>query len=262
MKRLYKFKLGGYPMNYDAHCHIDKLSEKELSNAIISKFIICGVSLNLSSSKEVLKLKKLYPENIYAFLGTHPEVFDSYDDTEEVIELIKANCHIVSGVGEIGIPYFYLEDKGNEEIKKIKNKALIILEKYLSIAKEYSLLVNLHVVGDDIELVLPILSKYSIETPLFHWYNGSLENLKKIIDYRGFISVSPDILYNKSYLEFIKEVPLDMLLLESDGPWEYNFERGIPNMILRVGEVLSSIHNLDLEVFLFKIAENSKRYLK
>lgn len=226
-------------MYYDIHCHADKLSSKEIETAIKENLIIGSVGMNLESNKKILRLKEEYPQNIKVFLGIHPESQNYFYEIDRVIELIEDNLDKISGIGEIGIPFFYLEEKTEAEKKKIKDLGVKNFERFLEVASKFKLPVNLHVVGSDIRLALPLLKKHNIEGALFHWYEGSPEDLNLLILNNHYISISPEILVNKEYLEFAKKIPLNMILLESDGPWQYEGKREL----------------------LLKISKNTYRYL-
>lgn len=248
-------------MYYDIHCHADKLSLKEIESAIKENLIIGAVGMDLESSKKILRLKKEYPKNIKVFLGIHPESQDHFHEVDKIIELIEDNLDKISGIGEVGIPFFYLEGKSEAEKRKIKDLGIAIFEKFLKTASRLKLPVNLHVVDSDIHMALPLLKKHHIKGALFHWYEGSREDLNLLILNNHYISISPEISINKEYLEFVKKIPLNLILLESDGPWEYKGKRGIPQMIFDSASVLAPFHNLTTAKFLSKISKNTHYYL-
>jgi len=249
-------------MYWDIHCHADKIDKERIEEAVKIGIKIGAVSMDYEGALKILNLKKEYPENIEVFLGIHPEVDITKDEVERVIELIDKNKDILSGLGEVGIPYFYLEDKSEDERKRIKAEGALIMEGFVEVAVKYSLPLNLHVVEDDIDLALPILERYSVEGALFHWYEGSGEQLKRIEEAGHFISVSPWIFVEEHYLDFVRSIPLKMLLLESDGPCEYNGQKGESQMILQVAEKLADIYDMEYEELLKVVKDNTRRYLK
>lgn len=258
LRKLYK----GVIMYWDIHCHIDKIDKDKLEEAISLGIKIGAVSMDYRGAKKIIELKKKYPDNIEVFLGVHPEVSISNEEVDKVIELIYENKDILAGIGEVGIPYFYLENKSLEEKLTIKNRGALRMEKFVKIAAELSLPLNLHVVEDDLDIALPILEKHRIKGALFHWYEGNKDQLKRIEKAEHFISVSPWIFVEKHYLDFVQNIPLNMLLLESDGPCEYNGKIGNPKMIFQVAEALASLNNIESEELLKKIQKNTKGYLK
>ena len=249
-------------MYYDIHCHLDKLSLREIEDAIEKKIIIGAVGMNLESCKKILKLKEKYPKNIKVFLGIHPEYKSYFSEADKVIELIENSLAKISGIGEIGIPFFYLEEMSELEKKEIKKVGIRIFESFLEVASRHKFPVNIHVIDKDVRLAIPILRKYNIVGALFHWYEGSLEDLNLLILDNHFISISPEVMINKKYLEFVKKIPLDRILLESDGPWKYEGKRGIPQMIFEIASLLATFYNLTITEFLHKISQNTKKYLK
>lgn len=52
-----------------------------------------------------------------------------------------------------------------------------------------------------------------------------------------------------------------MILLESDGPWQYQGKRGVPQMIFDSASILAPFHDLTTKEFLIKISENTSQYL-
>jgi len=249
-------------MYWDIHCHVDRLTKDEIEEAVDKEVVIGAVAMDMASAEKILILKERYPENIRVFLGIHPEVESSEDEIEKMLSLIEEKHELLAGIGEVGIPYFYMEGKTSEERIELKKRGAKVLERFVEAAVKYQLPLNLHVVEDDIEIALPILERYRIEGALFHWYEGSSEQLEKIIDAGHFISVSPDILRNKQYFDFTKKIPLSSLLLESDSPCPYSGERGVPVMIFQVGKKMAEYHGMKTGKLLKRVEENTLNYLK
>lgn len=249
-------------MKYDIHCHADRLEEREIEEAIGRGIVIGAVAMDILGVEKILQMKKRYPENIEVFLGIHPEVDTCEEEIEKMLGLIDENHDILAGVGEVGIPFFYLEDKTPEEKRDIKEKGASIMERFVEKAAKYDLPLNLHVVEDDLDLALPILRRYGVEGALFHWYEGSEEQLKKIAGEGHYISVSPWIFVEEHYMEFAKMIPLEILLLESDGPCEYNGRVGAPAMIDEVAKTLAENHGMKVSELMDIVEKNTLRYLR
>ncbi|GLI58143.1 hypothetical protein PM10SUCC1_36570 [Propionigenium maris DSM 9537] len=249
-------------MYWDIHCHADRLTEDEMEEAVKRKVVVGAVAMDMESARKMLRLKERYPENIRVFLGIHPEVEGSQEEAEEMLNLIEKRRDLLDGIGEVGIPYFYMEGKSSEERKAIKKRGAELLERFVETAARYDLPLNLHVVGDDVGIVLPILEGYGIRGALFHWYEGGDEHLKRLVDAGHFISVSPEIVTNQHYFDFVKGIPLERLLLESDAPCPYGEERGVPTMIFQVAESLAEYHGIEVEKLLRIAGENTLKYLR
>ena len=86
--------------------------------------------------------------------------------------------------------------------------------------------------------------------------------MKKIVEEGYYLSISPDVLYNNRYAEFVGHIPMDNIVLESDGPWSYNEQTGVPTMILDIAEHLSEERNLEKIEILNIIYKNSCKLFK
>ena len=236
-------------MNIDVHCHFDQLPA-ELREKEIKENIVVGTAVDYKSGEMLLKYKKKY-QNLRVCLGIHPEYPDKYDDYEQVERQIRENITEISGIGEIGLPYFnLLEMKDESKKEEIIKKAKIIFEKFLKLAAELNLPVNLHCIEDSGEYAVIMLEKYNIKKALFHWFEGELSVLERIKRNGWYVSISPDAIYNKEYGDFVRNIPLEMITLESDGPWEYGGETGVPSMTGKTAEFLESVYGISKEEIL------------
>ena len=72
------------------------------------------------------------------------------------------------------------------------------------------------------------------------------------------ISVSPDVLYNKRYAEFVSHLPVENMVVESDGPWQYNGNTGVPCMVINIISYLSHQKNMKESELTKIIYDNSR----
>ena len=153
---------------------------------------------------------------VYAAVGIHPwnAFSQSETDLEVVNELAFTHRREIVAVGEIGLDRTYAEE---EEHFRIQSK---IFRKMLNLAERTALPITVHSRGSAPE-VLEILHTCSVRHVLFHWYSGSLEILKEIIDNGYLITVGPSILYSKHIQDIVKNTPIERILTETDGPVTY-----------------------------------------
>jgi TatD DNase family protein len=225
----------------DSHCHFEQLTPIEQQSAM-QQFIVIGVASNLVSAQTLLQLAKHYP-NLKVCLGIHPEYPQNYPEFTELKQLIYQQKSTIIGIGEIGLPYFNLRTLNNMEQQIAIKNGIALFTQFIMLASELNLPVNLHCVANTAQIAIKILNQYQIKRALFHWFEGQLTTLTQIIDNGWLISVSPDVLLNQDYQKFIRHVPLDIICLESDGPWRYNGKRGIPAMILDTAHFLAKLHH-------------------
>lgn len=70
--------------------------------------------------------------------------------------------------------------------------------------------------------IIEILEEYKTQKNnkyIFHWFTGSMSQLKKAIELGGYFSINPRMLKTKSGLEVINTVPIERMLLETDAPF-------------------------------------------
>ena len=230
-------------MNIDVHCHFEQLPAG-LREEEISKNVVIGVAVDYKSGETLLRYKKIYP-NLRVCLGIHPEYPEKYDDYDLVEKQIRENITEISGIGEIGLPYFNLLEMEDEKRKNdILEKAKIVFGNFLKLAAELDLPVNLHCIEDGGEYAIRELEKYNIKKALFHWFEGELSVLDSIKRNSWNISISPDVIYNKEYGKFAENIPVEIITLESDGPWEYSGKTGVPSMVEQTAEYLESVYGV------------------
>lgn len=191
-------------------------------DAGVLKMMVTGS--DLKESQGAIDVAKEFPGLCYATVGVHPcsaKQFDEYpggpdkmlqDLKELVVESSKAG-HTVA-FGEIGLDYdrFYLTGKEQQ---------LIYFEKQLDLAVELQLPLFLHsrAAADDFERLLkPRLEKLP-KRGLVHSFTGTLEEMQRVVDLGLDVGVNGCSLKTEENLAVVKEIPLDRLQIETDGPW-------------------------------------------
>ncbi|MCM3181164.1 TatD family hydrolase [Cytobacillus horneckiae] len=59
---------------------------------------------------------------------------------------------------------------------------------------------------------------------ILHWFSGSLSDLNKAIDYGYFFSINNEMIKSVNGRKIIELLPLNRILLESDGPFTKTFK--------------------------------------
>lgn len=206
---------------FDTHCHLnfdvfDGKVPSVVNNAKkdgVSLFVIPGV--DIESSKRAIELSDIHNE-VFASCGFHPtHNFSSINKKAiEELERLLASSDKVVAVGEIGLDSY----KGKSSLRVQKE----FLKKQIELAKKLNLGVILHN-RETSEALIDVLKE--IWTPklsgrvVFHF----VEPHKTILDFatknRVYMGVDGDITYNKKKQEFLKKIPLDLLVLETDSPF-------------------------------------------
>ncbi len=236
----------------DSHCHLYKFNEIEIKRIIKNKdMIILSVSEDLESSLKNLVLSQLN-ENVIPAVGIHPwNVENVNENTFKIIEdIIKENK--IKILGEIGLDKKFKP----ETFEKQKE----IFEKFLNLAKEYDLNLNLHTPNASNE-VFDLLIKYDIKKAYFHWYSGDEKLLEEIIDKGYFIGINVATIINEKYKRYIEIANIKNIITESDGPYNY---KGIilhPDLLKDLYRLISNIRKIDLEELSNIIQTNFAKFI-
>lgn len=247
-------------MLIDSHCHFNSLS-RIIREEIISlkpEVLLIDSSIDLNSSLASISLSRKH-DFIYTSLGFHPFCANEFSD--EVLsryrKLIEDGEKIVA-IGEIGLDY-------KADIPA--NKQEEVFGKFLELAKEKNLAVVIHNRTDPFEKSLPrvfeIIDRHlgDYQKVIFHCFSYSPDILNKIIEKKGFVSFSPNILRKKKYIiESLKQCPLENFLLETDSPYmRIGDKKSSPLDIDKVYSYASSVKEIDQKDIEREIYSNAKK---
>jgi TatD DNase family protein len=212
----------------DCHCH---LHEKEFNNDRLRQRVrfwskvgirrIIAVSMNPKSIEQTLRLETQsktddWPIAIYPAIGIHPWEAHKEFDIEKVRDaLVKLDIPIV---GEIGLDHRFVPKKRWAIQEKVFNQML-------RLAEDHSAPVIIH--SKDAEAqIIDNLAAFKVPRVVMHWYTGPL-SLVKLAQARGhYFSITPAIEYSTVLKHLVQNLPLERLLLESDGPVGYRLDWG------------------------------------
>lgn len=227
----------------DAHIHLDHYKKEEAPHVVhkdptVAAFI--GVSFDLASCQRNLELSQQYNKVKPAF-GWHPEQeLITDNDFTKLIDWITIHEHEMIAIGEVGLPY-YLRKKEALPIEGYLER----LEAFITLAKKWQKPIILHAVYEDAPLVCHLLEKHSVKKAHFHWFKGDSKTITRMIHNGYFISVTPDVLYEKEIQQLVERYPLEGIMVETDGPWPFEGpfqdKQTHPSMIHQSIQVIADI---------------------
>jgi len=221
---------------FDTHCHLNfKAFKKKLDQVIkraekagVKKIVVPGT--NLKTSKKAVELAEKHPF-LYPAVGIHPHhVYQIKNKELRIKKLIKEiegllDHKKVVAVGEIGLDYHIYTNTKYENYQldnDFKNQQKDLLKKQIKLAIKYnkSLIIHNREAVDDILLILEKnLNKKLLGKTVFHCCEPNNRLLDFAVKNHVYIGVDGDITYNKKKQQFIKKVPLDLLVIETDSPF-------------------------------------------
>ncbi|KAK3895168.1 hypothetical protein Pcinc_001103 [Petrolisthes cinctipes] len=186
-------------------------------DAGVHKIMVTGTTVQ--SSKEALRLTRLYPESLYSTAGVHPHEAKSWEaETESELRELLASQEVVA-VGECGLDF-----NRNFSPQDIQ---LEVFEKQVSLACELKKPLFIHE-RDAHKEVLEVLGRHKERLPsvVIHCFTGDATMAAAYLKQGCYIGLTGYVWKDKSEdgVRRILEdgvVPLDRLLVETDSPFMY-----------------------------------------
>ncbi|MBQ7917550.1 MAG: TatD family hydrolase [Clostridia bacterium] len=199
----------------DTHAHLnyfddlDSLVEKMSEDGLD---YIVNIGTTVKDSIQGVELANKY-EKVYTTVGIYPEY--SLDVTKNDLDIIKdlAKNEKVVAIGEIGLDYH------REDYDKITQREILIRQ--LEIADEMGIPFCIHCRGavQDLYEILSSHKHLINHSGLMHCYSEGTKWAMKFVELGLYISLAGNITYKKSDREFLKDLPLDRILFETDSPY-------------------------------------------
>lgn len=245
----------------DAHAHLLNLNYADIISRMnqdgLSYIINIGTSLQDSIAGQKLAQQHT---NIYCTVGIHPEYANN--QTIKQIDQIRhtAKLNKVVAIGEIGLDYHY---DITDELKVVQKKLFI---EQIKLANELNLPVVVHC-RDAAEDCLQILKdnlhllKYGF---CMHCYSEGSAYAKKFESLGAYFSYTGNITYKKAETDYIKELPLDKIMVETDAPYLSPVPlRGTvnePKNVILTAQKLASILEMPIEKVEKLLESNTKKF--
>ncbi len=231
----------------DAHCHLHEFTENRIRE--FRDFIIIGVSDDEPSSRKTLELAKKF-DNVIPNVGIHP--WHVHEVSMEELNNVLKLANQAKGIGEVG-----LDTKFKPETIERQREFFL---KFLQIAKEYDLPMNIHGAGTWNE-VLELLRKFDIRKALIHWFTGDLKLIDEIVSLGYFISINPAIKIQKKQRQIVEYAPIEIILTESDGPYNYRGLELEPTLIPELINEIAKIKNMNVNDVIEVVRNNLRRFI-
>jgi TatD DNase family protein len=273
------------PKYIDIHSHVnftafDSDRDEVIKRALDNDTWVINVGTQADTSKNAVKLAHKYSEGVYAIIGLHPiHTSASYHDKQELGdegqeftsrgEVFDKNIYRellkdpkVVALGECGLDYYHLD---SNSIKKQKEAFIAQIE----LANEIGKPLMLHI-RDAYSDALVLLKEHAKVKGVVHFFTGTLPEAQGFLDFGFMISFAGAITFppkkdgtGSHCIEVIKNVPLDMILTDTDSPYvapvPYRGKRNEPVYVKEIVKKIAEIKNLPEEEVAQAIVANAKR---
>lgn len=216
----------------DTHAHLSDLGDVEGALRRAREKGVCAVvavSANMRTCVETMRIAEAYRGFVYPALGVHPTEIEA--DYRDVLVYTEANVDRCAAVGEAGLDFWRLRGQPSkaEDERRLQ---INVYTRQLEIAQRHSKPVIIHSRGAW-EASYHLAESLDIKKALFHWFTGSLQTLRSILDRGYLVSAAPAVEYSKALRAIIRETPLASLVLETDCPVTYRGVVSEPSDVLR-----------------------------
>lgn len=179
---------------------------------------------DLKESGHAIELAQRYPGICYATVGVHPcssEQFDKHPGGPQAALTDLKNLAIKArdsgeavAFGEIGLDYDRL-------FLAPKETQVRYFEAQLDLATELRMPLFLHsrACSEDFERLLKPRLERLPRRGLVHSFTGTVEEMKRLVCMGFDIGINGCSMKTEENISVVKEVPLERLQIETDGPW-------------------------------------------
>lgn len=232
----------------DTHVHID-FYENPIQ--IADQYEQLGIyTLFVTNLPELFK-KYLKIYNGYKFirlcLGYHPQISSEFPLNRQIFDSMINNTRYI---GEVGLDF---SKEHTDVIKRQIDDFKYITSPIFNKGRVYTI----HSKGTE-DVVLDILVKNKVQHAIFHWYSGKLSTLRKIVNQNYYFSINPQMLKTKNGTKIINQIPKNLILFETDGPFTRDKKH-----IITPGDLNEIYNNFESVIPNFKqiVFNNFKRLL-
>ncbi len=269
---------------FDTHCHLNFKAFKKIVPEVIVNAKAEGITnilipgTDVKTSRDGIEIANQY-DWIFAAVGIHPHhVYkllkrdDITVDSElnEIKQLLQEPK--VKAVGEIGMDRHVYDETVYEEYNvdgAFINLQKELFRKQMLLAIEYDkslILHNREAIDDVIPIVKELWDDKLKGKTVLHCCEPINELLIFAKEHNIFIGVDGDITYFPEKQEFIKSVPDDLLVLETDSPFllpePLRTQKKYPNNpsnIKIIAETVAKLRNIEVEKLINQTTENAKQ---
>lgn len=236
----------------DSHCHLDFPDFANDLDAVIDRARENGIRVMQSICTKMPAFEKIHAlvqqhEHLYCSVGVHPHEVEKHPmvTVDELVE--KAQLPKVIGLGETGLDYYY-----EHSPRALQQESF---RRHIEAARRTGLPVIIHSRDADEDTVAILKDeKAKGDFPaLIHCFSSTRMLAEECIAMGIPLSISGIITFKKSdaLRDIAKDVPLNMLLVETDSPYlapmPHRGKRCEPAFTRHTAEMLAQVKGVSLE---------------
>ena len=202
-------------------------------------------NIDSSSTDDMLRLEKEYPEIFFPMMGLHPSsVQENYKEELQFVDDWLQKKQFIA-IGEIGIDLYWDDTYFNQQVEAFKTQ--------INWAKEMKLPIVIHA-RNSFREIFDVVDEQIDEnlTGVFHSFSGTYEEAQHIIDLGFKIGINGIVTFKNSSLDdVVKQIDINHLVLETDSPFlspePKRGKRNESSHVLYIAEKIAQIKGLSVE---------------
>ncbi len=239
------------PRYVDFHCHLDLYPD--LSDAIqaceSAKTATLAVTTTPKAFQQNLRLAR-GSKFVRVGLGLHPQVVAERWNEMALFEALLPETRYVGEIGLDAGPRFYASIAKQEEVFR---RILLLC------AGSKGKVLSIHSVRSASKVLdhLDELFPASVGRAVLHWFTGSRAEARRAAALGCYFSVNQAMLKSERGAALIREMPLDRLLTETDGPFVEVGENSIsPGSVAEAVRLLGQCFSMEAEAMRDRVMSN------
>lgn len=254
-------------MLVDTHAHLYSEEFDQDRAEVMARAEASGVvhtimpSISMEEYPRLIAALREFPSRVSAALGLHPAYVK--EDYREQLQFIEAKAYAEDwvAIGEIGLDYYWSTG--------FKAEQHIALREQLRLALRLDLPVIIHV-RNAFEDLVGILEEEEFVAlrGVIHSFTGTEEELQSVLRlHRFMIALNGVVTFkNASLREYITQIPLDRLLVETDAPYlapiPQRGKRNEPAFVAHTASYLAELWQLSLDTLASITSDNARRLFR
>lgn len=251
-------------MLIDTHVHLDSFHNDEIieildrAHATDVGFVICA-GTTVASSKRSVQLSHRFT-SFFSGVGVHPMDIvqpltqENYKDLSD----LATESEKVIVMSEIGLDYL--------EGMPDRSWQFPAFRKQINIARDLNLPIVFHSRDAHQDCVRVLKEEKAYEVGgIMHYFQGTLEDAKRVIDLGFYISIARPIFRLPHLQEVVSKIPLNNLVIETDSapqPFKKNRANWTePHYLRPIMEKIAELKKLEVENVERSLFENTKKLL-
>lgn len=235
----------------DTHIHLQDFNPdfapQVIDNPYLKNMIL--ISAKLDDFTKITTLTNQYPNKLIPSYGIHPWYAKTLISIDELEDKLQKNKNAL--IGEIGL------DALKEKVTSNQHN---LFKQQLDLSIRYNRPTIIHGAKafNELKDYSNILKKIKFT---YHGYTKNIELLNFINECNGYIGLGPMFLKQKNAPIFIKSMPLNKILFETDAP--YQLKENSYNQTTKENlELLSKISTIPLSELEDILLENTLEFIK